>query len=66
MNGTQNGAMKGYLITFGLTLVATIIAGIIVEKFIRSSDERALAQKAAAAQPPRQVTVVTEEKVTNA
>lgn len=68
MTGTQSGAWKGHLLTFGLTLVATIIGGIIVDKFIRSSEEKALAaqNKAAALQQPRKVTVTSEEPITTA
>ena len=64
MNESKNGTMKGYLITFGITLLATVIGAVIVEKMIRKTDPAAVAAKANVAQPPRQVTVVTEDKTT--
>lgn len=65
MNEAKNGALKAGLITFGLTLLATIVGGIIVEKVIRNSDQRALAQNTGE-KPPRQVvtTVLPEEEGT--
>ena len=69
MTGTQSGAWKGYAITFGLTLVATIVGGMILDKLIRSSEEKALAaqNKAAALQQPRKVaTTTSEEPITTA
>jgi hypothetical protein len=47
--------MNEAIMTFTLTLVATIIGGIIVEKFLRHEKGKALAQQGTPAQPPRHV-----------
>lgn len=70
MNGTpKRASMKGYLIAFGIAVVANIIAGIVVAKFILKSNNEQLAQKSAVQQPPRQVTTTqvtsTEGEETN-
>ena len=57
----MNVTMKGHLITLGITIVAGVIAGLLVEKFFRNADQKDTTPKTVAAQPPRQVTVVTEE-----
>jgi len=56
MNGTKNGVMKAALINFTLTLVAAVIGGIIVEKFVRKTDSAVLASKSTT-ESARQVTV---------
>ena len=58
MNGTKNGVMKAALINFTVTLIAAVIGGIIVEKFVRDTDSTAIASKSAT-KPARQVTVST-------
>lgn len=56
MNQSKNGAMKGYLITFGIALIANVVAGIVVAKFILKNEEKQLAQTQ---QKSQQVTVST-------
>ena len=63
MTGTKNVAWKGYLITFGLTIVATIIGGVILGMINTKQEQNALAQKTAVKeQQPRKVTVTTPEE----
>jgi len=67
MNEAKKGAIKAGLVTFGLTLLATVIGGIIVDQFIRNKDQNAALAEKEAAQPPRQVvttTVPVEEPAT--
>lgn len=59
MNEVKKGAMKTMLVTFTLTLIATVVGGIIVEKFVRSTDAKAALAQNTTAQPPRQVVTTT-------
>lgn len=47
MNGTNKMAMKSYLITFGIALIANVVAGIVVAKFIFKNEEKQLAKSKA-------------------
>lgn len=67
MNEVKKSAIKAGLVTFTLTLVATVIGGIIVDQFIRHKDQKAALAQKNEAQPPRQVvttTVPVEEPTT--
>lgn len=59
MNEVKKSALKAGLVTFGLTLLATVVGGIIVDQFNRHRDEKAALAQKQAAQPPRQVVTTT-------